>query len=330
MADVVIEKPLPTETRPNAPKFTPPRLSDRLSSSLRTVRSEIENDPTAMLRATGFLMACGRTEDAGIGLQRAARLLAARGMQFSSLVTLQSANRRLAAARVHQAVAGMGDLGVRLFTDSEEAVLCPAQNARVLLVVFGSMHGDFWLSYPALHALLPRETTTILYLKDPATMMFLAGLSCFGDGFDALCDGIRALAAERGLADIRVMGYSSGGFGGLLAAARLHATGYLGMSIRTDLDPQSALPKDRYVDRADLRAAAGSLLTDLKPVLARGYPRRGILYYGAKSRIDEAHARHLAGVPDFAIQRMPDAHHNTVMHLIAEGKFDGVLRRFLS
>jgi hypothetical protein len=225
----------------------------------------------------------------------------------------------------------MGELAARLFAHSEEAVLCPAPRARVLLVVFGSMYGDLWLSYPVLHVLLPSETTTILYLKDPEAMMFLAGLSCFGEGFDALLSGIRALASEHGLKDIRVMGYSSGGFGGLLAAAHLQATSYLGLSIRTDLNSRSSLPKDRYVDRADLRAAAGGLLIDLKPVLEQqGHPRRGILYYGARSRIDEAHARHLAGVPSFTIHGMPEGHHNTVLHLIAEGRFDGVMRRFLS
>jgi hypothetical protein len=327
---VVTEKLLPTGPGAEVAKFLPPRMSDRLSASLRTVRSENESDPAKILRATEFLIACGRTEEAGIGLRRSAQMLQVRGMRFSSLAILQSVNRRLEAARVHQRVVSLGELGARLFSSSEEVVMWTAPRPRTLLVVFGSMYGDVWLSYPVLQCLLPVETTSILYLKDPAAMMFLTGLSSFGPGFDALCAGIRALAAEHGLTDIRVMGYSSGGFGGLLAAAHIEATSYLGLSIRTDLDPQSALPKDRYVERADLRAAAGSLMIDLKPVLERAHPQRGILYYGAKSRIDEAHARHLAGVPDFTIQRMADSHHNTVIHLIAEGRFDGVIRRFLS
>jgi len=282
------------------------------------------------LRAAEFLVACGRTEEASVGLRRAIKLLNTRGIRFASTAVLQAACRRLETARVHQKVAAMGELAVRLFAHDEEAVLCPAPRSRVLLVVFGSMYGDFWLSYPVLHALLPSETTTILYLKDPAAMMFLTGLPSFGAGFEALCAGIRQLAADNEISDIRAMGYSSGGFGGLLAAAHVGATSYLGLSIRTDLDPQSALPKDRYVDRPDLLSAARSLMVDLRPLVEQGHPHRGVLYYGARSRIDEAHARHFAGVPNFTIQRLADSHHNTVMHLIAEGKFDGVIRRFLS
>lgn len=330
MADAVTDNSLPSDSHTEAASFPPSRLSERLSASLHTVRSENESDPARILRATEFLVACGRSEEAGVGLRRSGQMLEARGIRFSSVAALQSANRRLEAARVRQKVASLGEFGARLFSSSEEAVLWTAPRPRTLLVVFGSMYGDVWLTYPVLHCLLPAETTSILYLKDPAAMMFLTGLSRFGPSFDTLCAGIRALATEQGLTDIRVMGYSSGGFGGLLAAAHVEATSYLGLSIRTDLDPQSSLPKDRYVDRADLRAAVGSLMIDLKPVLEQTRPHRGVLYYGAKSRIDEAHARHLAGVPDFTIQRLPESHHNTVMHLIAEGKFDGMIRRFLS
>jgi hypothetical protein len=289
---MVIDKPSSDSRAPPVAKGAAalPVLRDRLSASLRTIRTETEGDPATILLAVEFLVACGRTEEASVGLRRAVQLLQTRGIRFASTEVLQTACRRLEAARVHQKVAAMGELAARLFANDEEAVLCPAPNSRVLLVVFGSMHGDLWLSYPVLHALLPSETTTILYLKDPAAMMFLTGLSCFGAGFDALCAGIRRLASENGISDIRAMGYSSGGFGGLLAAAHLGATSYLGLSIRTDLDPQSALPKDRYVDRPDLLSAARSLMIDLKPLVEQGHPRRGVLCYGARSRIDEAHA----------------------------------------
>jgi len=311
--------------------LSPAQLSDRLETSLQVVRSPVDTDPYKMLAAAERLVAHGRFEEARIGLIRSASLLRRRGIRFASMEALEQVNRRLHKAGVARRLAELGEIGRRLASVSEEAVLVPALRSRRLLVVFGSMFGDYWLSYPVLHCLLPLESTTVLYLRDPSNMMFLNGLSFFGGGFDALCEGVRALAAEHALDDIRVMAFSSGGFGGLLFASRMRASGYLGLSIRTDLDPQSGLPNDRYVARSDLLAAAGDLMMDLKPLLQRPeHSCRGILYYGARSEIDMAHALHLEGVPGFTINGMPDSLHNTVMNLVAEGKFDGMVRKFLS
>lgn len=306
------------------------RSHEHLESSLRKVRSGAERDPHAMLAAAEFLVACGRFEEAEIGLQRSEALLQRQRVGFSSLESLRSVNRRLNGAGVTAKIRRLGDTGARLFAASEEAILCAVPRSRKLLVVFASMYGDFWISLPVLHCLLPSESTTVLYLKDPANMMFLCGLKHFGPGFDALCAGIRAVAAERAIDDIRVMGFSSGGFGGLLAATRVGASAYLGLSVRTDLDPRSALANDRYASRDGLRAAAPDLMVDLKPVLEKSaFPRLGVLYYGARNRIDAAHARHLEGVRNFKVNGLPDARHNTVMSLLAEGRFDAVIRKFV-
>jgi hypothetical protein len=315
------------------PTTTLPRLSERLSKALVTINSPSEQNPQAMIQAAEFLIACARCEEAEVGLRRSEELLRQRGMRFAGLYTMDRVNRHFRAAHVRQKVAGLGEFGTRLFSSDEQTVLWTAPGARRLLVIFGSMFGDFWLTYPVLHALLPSERVAILYLKDPAIMMFLSGLKNFGEGegFAALCNGILGVAREQAIDDIRIAGFSSGAYGGLLAATRIGASSYLGLSGRTDLDPRSALPQDRYVTRADLRAAAGSLMIDLKPLVAQStHPRRGILYYGGRSRIDEAHARHFAGLPNFSVNRLLDSHHNTVMHLIADGRFESVMRKFLS
>jgi len=82
--------------------------------------------------------------------------------------------------------------------------------------------------------------------------------------------------------------------------------------------------------REDLRQAAEALLFDLKPILqARAAPKRGILYYGKVAKIDADHARHLADLPNFVVREVPDTWHNTVVSLLAEGTFQGIVQRFL-
>jgi hypothetical protein len=204
------------------------------------------------------------------------------------------------------------------------------KGARTLLVVFGTMHNDFWVSYPVLHCLLPTETVSVLYLKDPREMMYLCGLETYGATFDSMTEGIRSVARELAISDIRIAAFSSGGYAALLVASMLEASGYLGFSIRTDLSPASQLPMDHYVMREDLRQTAEARLFDLKPILQeRAAPKRGSLYYGKVAKIDADHAKHLADLPNFIIKEVPGAWHNTIVSLLADGTFQGILQRFL-
>ena len=126
------------------------------------------------------------------------------------------------------------------------------------------------------------------------------------------------------------MGFSAGGYAGLMLASAIRASGFLGFSVRTDLSADLPVPRDRYVERESLRAAVPERLIDLRPVLhASGWPKRGTLYYGELNAIDSAHAKHLAGLPNFTVHGMPETWHNSVMNLIAAGRFYGIVRKFL-
>jgi len=243
---------------------------------------------------------------------------------------LDTINRRFREERLPAKVKALGTFGTRLLDNNAEVVLSVAPGARTLLVVFSTMHNNFWVSCPVLHCLLPTASISVLYLKDPREMMYLCGLKTYGPAFAALADGIRSVARELAVQDIRVAAFSSGGYAALLMASLLDADGYLGFSVRTDLSPGSPLPTDRYVMRRALREAAAAHLIDLKPVLReRASPKRGILYYGNLARIDVAHATHLADLPAFTVKEVPNTWHNTIVTLLADGTFEGILRRFL-
>jgi hypothetical protein len=284
------------------------------------------------LSAAEFLVAYGMTDEADAAIHATNVLMRQSGVSTARLMhRLATISRGFRDARIEIRLKKLGTLGTRLLAEEEESVLSVAKGSRTLLVVFSSMNGDFWVSYPVLHCLLPTESTSILYLKDPSEMMYLLGLRSFGPTFDALSVGIRALARDLGIRDVRVMGFSSGGYPGLLAASRIEASAFLGFSIRTDLSPGSPLPTDRYVVREDLRSAAGDLLFDLKPVLQKNAaPKLGVLYYGKMTELDAAHAKHLADLPNFVVKELPETRHNTIMTLLADGKFEGIVRKFLS
>jgi hypothetical protein len=313
--------------------MAPSRKNEReaLAWSLATVRSDAR-DPYDMLSAAEFLVALGHLDEADLGLERAEKLLAARGVKAVATISgLSEVSRSFRRASLHLRVADLGTLGDRLMSPNEVSVLSVAPGARTLLIVFGSMYGNLWVSYPVLHCLLPSAAVSILYLKDPSDMMFLAGLPALGRGFEAFCAGIRATAARHAIADIRIVGFSSGGYAGLLAAMRIRASAFLGLSMRTDLAPKSALPSDRYVNRPTLRQTVGNLMFDLKPLLsASAFPRRGTIYYGADAEIDAAHGRHLIGLPNFGVYEMTATRHNSVVKLIAAGMFDNVIKDLLT
>jgi predicted dienelactone hydrolase len=124
------------------------------------------------------------------------------------------------------------------------------------------------------------------------------------------------------------MGFSSGGYAALLAAAKVRAVGYLGFSVSTDFGLDAASPADSLA--AARNSVPDDLFADLRTMLgASASPERGILYYGEESIGDAAQARRMADLPNFVVEEVPGARHNTVMALLAEGRFQQVVSRFL-
>lgn len=280
--------------------------------------------------AAEFLVAYGNVDAATVALRNLDTMLRQQGLTsphvMGRLITVTERFRRMG---IPQAVRELGDLGQRLLSSSEEAVLWKAPGSGKLLVVFNSMFGDFWLSNPVLHCLIRDNRTNILYLKDPSERIFAGGLKTYGANFDALIAGISATAKDLAVSDVRVMGFSAGGYAALLAAMKLRANAFLGFSVRTDLSPASRLPNSQFASLAD--RVADDVYLDLEPLLrASGAPRRGILYYGENEHSDAAHAERLARLPHFVVRRLAATLHNTVLTLLAEGEFERTVRKFLA
>jgi len=312
---------------------------ETLEWSLKTA-STFDASLQDKLAATEFLVAYGKVDKAVAAIRDAEALLGRHGLVSPRFLgRLLAVAKRFRRAGVEESVAALGPLGRQLLSNDEDVVLWRSPNSKTLLVVFGSMFNDFWVSYPVLHCMLRKLDSNILYLKDPREMMYLGGLKSFGSSFGSLVDGIRATAAELALGRILVTGFSSGGYPALLAASRLGAASYLGFSVRTDLSPASLLPQDRKAAARNpfgvlelqgiRRGLEDDLLVDLKPVVQQSRaPGRGVLYYGADDTFDAAHATHLADLDNFIVNELPSTKHNAVLTLMADGEFEKQLARF--
>ena len=87
---------------------------------------------------------------------------------------------------------------------------------------------------------------------------------------------------------------------------------------------------DLTLERLFYLKGSGWVLGDLNPWLRRrASAKRGTLTYGNLARIDVSHARHLADLPRVIAKEVPHTWHNTIVTLLADGTFGGILRRFL-
>jgi len=281
------------------------------------------------LAAADLLVASGMTGKADLLLRRIVREFDAQVRPVMTFLSrLIAVNARFRRTGIEQRVAKLGELAERLSSPGEESILWAPGRSQKLLVVFTTMYDDFWVSCPVLQCILEDCGANILYLKDPRRSLYLRGLSSFGDSFEALVDGIGRTARQTGARNIHIMGHSSGGYAGLLAASRLDAAAFLGFSIRTDLAPDSPMPGTRFAKGIDGEAAG--LLLDLKSIVTdRGAPRRAVLYCGEGDTGDVAHAEHMADLPNFLVKKVANTKHETVLTLLADGEFERAVRRFL-
>jgi hypothetical protein len=123
-----------------------------------------------------------------------------------------------------------------------------------------------------------------------------------------------------------VLASSAGGFAGIRYAVDLAARRYLGISAATDLSPGSRLPRMNYYCRPVLRQKIRNHLVDMRPVIAAA-PTEFTFIYGGGNKLDRAHARHLAGLPNVRLREVTGCEkHDVVASLMAMGIFEQLLR----
>ena len=198
-----------------------------------------------------------------------------------------------------------------------------------LLVVLATAYNNFYVSFPVLHGILARHDRSILYVKNPGRGMYAGGSPGLGGSIDAMARGLARFAAARGIADVRVCGFSSGGYAALHVAGVLKASSFLGFGAKTDWSAGSPLKVVAGRAAPSVEDRMGNTLVNLAGSAAMAGIGEAVLYHGALDPSDTAHARNMAGLANFTIVPVAGASHNVIQHLMAQGRFDGILAQFL-
>jgi len=199
-----------------------------------------------------------------------------------------------------------------------------------LLIVLPGAGDNFFISLNVLWAFLRRLPLHVVFLRDTEDLLFLNGVKSLGGSYQATVSRLRRLMRELGQPGLYVMGSSAGGFGGLIYALGLGARAFLGLSVHTDLSPNSPVPRMKYYFRPELRERIPTFLVDTYPLVAAQKGAMRIkLFYAEGQDGDRQQATRLMGLPNVDVEAVPGKIHDVASLLLAQGRFMAVLRQFL-
>lgn len=296
----------------------------RLTGAIAVARSADATD-RELLTAAELLVVWGSLDEADAVLAR----LTAKGIKSARMTRLSAASRQLRRSGILQELRTLTSR--RSLNKPYEVLVRRKRNAGRTVIVFTGIAARFWISLNALHVYLRKLDANVLYLSDHNAAMYVNGLRSIGGGYRGMVAMLREQLAGLGTTQLFILATSAGGFAGLRAAMDLEAEGFIGMSVRTDLDPVGTIPTspfERYVIKS---CRDPGMLINLRPMLeASAYPKRVLLHVGDRNAIDIAHADNLQGLPRVEVTQIKNhQQHDTVSGMIARGTFMEMLRTFV-
>lgn len=208
---------------------------------------------------------------------------------------------------------------------AESSVLVREPASDTLVVMFVLPSSGLGLSLNGLHAMLSSTGVNALYLYDSQQVLHLAGTDRFGPGYQAMIDGIRALAAELGTRRLITVGGSATGYTAIRTALDLDADGALtfGAQSLMPADASYGVARSAHTVRR-LQQYALPMMRDLRELVAAKQPGPRIeFYYSALNRRDRMHAANLAGLSAVHLNPIPGlARHDCLTEMAHRGYHD--------
>ena len=182
---------------------------------------------------------------------------------------------------------------------AESSFLVRAPSSDTLVIVFVLASGGLGLPLNAVQAMLSSTGVNALYLYDSQQVFHLAGTDRFGPGYQAMIDGVHALAAELGTRRLITVGGSATAYTAIRAALDLDADGAMtfgGQSLML-ADASHGLSRSAHTVQR-LRELALPMMRDLRELIQAKHPCPQIeFYYSELNRRDRMHASNLSGLP---------------------------------
>jgi hypothetical protein len=212
----------------------------------------------------------------------------------------------------------------------QNSVVVREPSSDTLVVGFTLPEGTLGLPLNAALAMLSSTAVNALYLYDSQQVFHLAGTDRFGPGYQAMIDGVRALADDMGTRRLITVGGSGTGYTAIRAGIDLKADGALVFSPGTLMDPRSNPAVARNAQTLHrLRERALPMMTTLRPLVKdrTSCPQIEIFYGGANLR-DISHAGHLAGLPGVSLHAVPGFSRHDCLTEMARRGYRDLLKLF--
>lgn len=223
-------------------------------------------------------------------------------------------------------VAGMpprdvGDRSGPDFVDDpdRDVQLVRRPGAGTVLMVFTGGVGGFGGPLPLVHEWFRRLDASIVYLRDPLDLFYLAGLPSLGGDLPSAVAGLRAIAGSLSAERILCIGTSAGGYAALRYGLDLAAERVLSLSGPTVIDESVGLVEERGRLTGRDTLTLDPELLDIA-ALYRAVERRPLvrLLFGGDNENDRDEAERMAGIDGVERIALPGVSDHGILSALVE------------
>jgi len=212
---------------------------------------------------------------------------------------------------------------------SSDATFFKHPESEHLIIVFATGWNNFGVSLPVLHAMLKNFQASILYIKNCDKGMYCDGSHGLGASIDEILINLKGYINKNPYAHISVLGFSSAGYAALLIAMELHAQTFVGFGIRTDWSVDCKIKSSPSRSRPAPRHRKTNTLINLAHSVNARFIDSAVLFFGEQDLSDRLHAQNMCAHKNFQIVKVPKSTHHVVNKLVADGKFEEILRNYV-
>jgi hypothetical protein len=210
--------------------------------------------------------------------------------------------------------------------------VAPREGADAVIMVFCGAQHRVGMPVPMLHRWLSRERCSVIYLRDPKAVGYLAGVEEIGPDLQSTLAGLKTVIANLAARRVFCFGISLGGHGALRYGLDLGAEAVICMGGLMNL--RASFNEGLHYASAAKRIEASfpDAPLDLRELHGRAARRPKVsMVYAEHNWDDRIHAEHMAGLDGVSLVQVDGTkNHNVAIELIRDGRFEPLLQAMLA
>ncbi len=206
------------------------------------------------------------------------------------------------------------------------------EGAKTAVLVFCGARQRIGMPLTMLHRWLSRWPVSLIYLRDPEGLAYLAGVKKLGPDLSSTLAGLQRELDGLGAERIVCYGHSIGSYGALRYGLELGAEAVICMAGVTNLNPGFNVGLNTGGVAARVQAAFPDQELDLRRLhLAAARPPRTRIVFAEHNWDDRLHAEHMDGLPSVVLTQIDDGKsHNVAVDLMQAGRYDALVGEVLA